>query len=74
VFQRNTLPPASGLKCKYSKNPAEAGDKLSFFLGLFFDPEDGGNAFLQNVGLQSKKSGTVIEKNVIHFVHNTLFL
>jgi hypothetical protein len=34
-----------------SKNPAEAGGKLSFLFSLLFGPEDGGNAFLQNVGL-----------------------
>jgi hypothetical protein len=29
MFQRNILPPPSGLKSKPSKKPAEAGEKLS---------------------------------------------
>jgi hypothetical protein len=34
----------------YAKNKHEAGSKQIFFLGLFFDPENGGNMFLRKVG------------------------
>jgi hypothetical protein len=37
------------LKSKPSKKPAEAGVRLSFFLGLLFDHDDGGHTFLQNM-------------------------
>jgi hypothetical protein len=37
------LPPSSELKNKLSKQQAEQ------FLGLFFDSEDGGNMFFQNI-------------------------
>jgi hypothetical protein len=43
-----SLPP-SGQKNKPSKKPAETGGKIGFFLD-FFDPEDGSNMFLRNVG------------------------
>jgi hypothetical protein len=59
------LPPFSGLKNKPSKRNAskQVAHVLSvslsvpgicfqagFLLGLFFDPEDGGDMFLQNIG------------------------
>jgi hypothetical protein len=71
VFQRNTLPPASGLKCKSSKNPAEECGKLSFLLGLLFDPEGGGNAFLQNVGLCPNYIAIAIQKTVLFRAKNS---
>jgi hypothetical protein len=42
TFQRNILPPSSGVKSKPSKKPAEAGSKQTLL---------GGNMFLQNAGL-----------------------
>jgi hypothetical protein len=57
TFQRNMSPPSSGSKNKPRKNQ-HAGNKQSsvyyvfhadFFLGLFFDPEDGGDMSLRNV-------------------------
>jgi hypothetical protein len=40
----------SRFKCKPNKFPAVATLLAGCFLDLFFDPEDGGNAFLRNVG------------------------
>jgi hypothetical protein len=51
TFWRNMLPPSSESKNKPSKQSSacyllHAG----FLLDLLFDPEDGGDMFLQNVG------------------------
>jgi hypothetical protein len=57
TFRRNMSPPSSGSKNKpgakqgsgssgYSCHLLQAG----FFLGLFVNPEDGGDMFLRNVG------------------------
>jgi hypothetical protein len=46
-------PPSSGSKNKPSKKPSYFACYLlhaGFFLGLFFNPEDGSNIFLKNVG------------------------
>jgi hypothetical protein len=43
-----------GATCHLYLQP-EALLTARFFLVLFFDPEDGGNIFLRNVGLLSKK-------------------
>jgi hypothetical protein len=47
TFRRNISPPSSGQKCKLSTK-AEAGGSL---LDLLFDPEEGGDIFLRNVGI-----------------------
>jgi hypothetical protein len=41
----------SGSKTKPSKNPAlpATGFHACFLLGIFFNPEDGGDIFLQNI-------------------------
>jgi hypothetical protein len=46
------LSPPSGLKNKPSKKLAllSTGFHADIFLGLLFNPEDGGDTFLQNVG------------------------
>jgi hypothetical protein len=44
-------PPSSASKNKLSYKPAwkQVSSKAGFLLGLFFDPEDGGDMFLRNV-------------------------
>jgi hypothetical protein len=46
------LPPSSGSKNKLSKKPAlfATCSHAAYLLGLFLNPEDGGDMFLQNVG------------------------
>jgi hypothetical protein len=54
---KNISPPFSGSKIKPNNKSAEADGKLNyppftgFFFGVFFDPENGGDMFLRNVGL-----------------------
>jgi hypothetical protein len=53
MFQRNTLHPSSESMNKPSKKPGSRACYLlhaDFLLGLFLDPQDGGNMFLQNIG------------------------
>jgi hypothetical protein len=52
TFRRNISPPSSGSKNKPNKKPALLVTCFysGFFLGLFFDPEEGGEMFLQIVG------------------------
>jgi hypothetical protein len=57
MYQRNMSLPSSGSKNKPSKKLAWRQVALfttcfhaGFLLGLFFDPVDGGDMFLQNVG------------------------
>jgi hypothetical protein len=42
-------PPSSGSKNESSKKPVYFVLFYGFFLGLFFDPEDGSDIFLRNV-------------------------
>jgi hypothetical protein len=46
MLQRHLLPPSSVTK----QTQQEAGSSAWYFLGLLFDPEDGSNTFLQNIG------------------------
>jgi hypothetical protein len=48
IIRKNMSPPSSGLKSKpsFACHLLHAG----FLLGVFFNPEDGGNMFLSNVG------------------------
>jgi hypothetical protein len=49
-FERNISPPSSGSKNKASKQALLATYyHAGFLLGLFFDPENGGDMFLRNV-------------------------
>jgi hypothetical protein len=45
-------PPSSGSKNKPSKKPTlkQMASRAGFSLGLFFNPENGGEMFLRNVG------------------------
>jgi hypothetical protein len=45
MFWKNMSPPSSGSKNKLLATCFHAG----FFLGLFFNPEDGGDTFLRNL-------------------------
>jgi hypothetical protein len=51
MFQRNTSPPSSDSKDKPNKKPAllTICFHADFFLGLFFDPEVGGDIFFWNI-------------------------
>jgi hypothetical protein len=55
MLRRNTSALSSGSKSRATKKSAESGGKLTasagFFLGPLFDPENGGDIFLPNVGL-----------------------
>jgi hypothetical protein len=53
TLRRNTQPPSSGLKKKLRKKPVALLTTCfhaGFLFGLFFDNEDGGYMFLQNIG------------------------
>jgi hypothetical protein len=53
MFWRNMFLPYSRSKNKPSKKPASRARYLAhagLLFGFFFDPENGGNMFLQNVG------------------------
>jgi hypothetical protein len=54
MFRRNISPPSSGTKNEANQCESKWQEELSFqaglLLGLFFDPEDGGDMFLRNVG------------------------
>jgi hypothetical protein len=63
MFRRNILPPSAGWKSKPRKKLAEAGSEqwriptgyrnllpASAGTSLLFEPEDGGDIFLRNVG------------------------
>jgi hypothetical protein len=49
TFQRNMSPPSSQSKNTPSKSSDYYLLHAGFLLGLFFNPEDGGDMFLQNV-------------------------
>jgi hypothetical protein len=56
TLRRNISPPSSGLRISQARNQLESrrqADRTcfhaSFLLGLFIDPEDGGDMFPQNV-------------------------
>jgi hypothetical protein len=52
TFRKHISPPSSGSKNKPRKKPAGTRQRAmfysGFFLGLFFDFEDGGDMFLGN--------------------------
>jgi hypothetical protein len=50
MFARNMSPPSSGSRVNQAKNQRETGKSANFLLGLFFDPENGGDIVLQSVG------------------------
>jgi hypothetical protein len=52
TFRRNMPLNLHGRRISKARNQREAGSKQSsgFLLGLFSDPEDGGDIFLRNVG------------------------
>jgi hypothetical protein len=63
----------SGSKNNPSKNSANFGCYIfyaSFSLGLFFDPERGGDAFVQNVGLFSTNNIALSPKYRTIFIGN----
>jgi hypothetical protein len=53
TFRKKISPTFSGSKNSPSKNPEGSAIYLllvDLLIGLFFDPEDGGDMFLRNVG------------------------
>jgi hypothetical protein len=43
-----------------------------FFLGLFFDPENGGNILLRNVGLLSNGLHGVVSQKIVLFINTAV--
>jgi hypothetical protein len=39
-----------GRRISHARNQSEARSNAGFLLGLFFDPEDGGDMFFRNLG------------------------
>jgi hypothetical protein len=65
MFQSNKPPPSSGSKNKESNKPSISVCYLlyiGFLLGLFFDPEDGGDMLLRNIGRLSMEYTTLYPK------------
>jgi hypothetical protein len=50
IFWRNLLPPSSGSTDTPSSQQEACSLACRWLLDLSFDPEDGGNTFLQNIG------------------------
>jgi hypothetical protein len=55
-----------------ARNQDESGSKqlnTGFLFGLFFDPEDGGDMFLRNVGYLSKDYMALYPEDRNHRIH-----
>jgi hypothetical protein len=44
------LPPSSGSKKQSKKTESKQVLAACFYVGFFFNPEDGGDVFLRNIG------------------------
>jgi hypothetical protein len=72
TFRSDVCLPSSGLKNKPSKKLEEGGDKLislasaCFWLGLLFNPEDGSDTSLRNVG--KYPNHTALQPKHSHFI------
>jgi hypothetical protein len=68
MFRRNMSPPSLRLKSEVSKKPEGRSTcyllHIGFLLGLFFDPEDGGDMFPRNVGLFFNWLHSVISQKI----------
>jgi hypothetical protein len=62
TFWRNTSPPSLGSQNKHSVKVGGSFHAGSM-LFLFFDPEDGGDMFLQNVGCLSTDYATLYPRS-----------
>jgi hypothetical protein len=75
MFRGNISHSFSGSKSKPCKKSASVWWLLlaGLLIGLVFDPEDGGDMFLQNVGFPSELQGAATQKMVYLFsvFHNS---
>jgi hypothetical protein len=68
MFWRNISPPSSWQRINRAEKSVKAGGKLShlfhsgFLFSLFFDPEDGGDMFVRNIGLLSTDYTTLFPR------------
>jgi hypothetical protein len=72
MFRRNKQPQFSGLKSKPSKIQKNSRRQAQILLGLFFDPEDGGDSSVRTTWPCCRES---LRSNMLHtMLHSLLFI